>query len=83
MTANRLKQPRRSGRRPGARGDSEEALWTRFRAAQDAFFARRSAVFAEREAGLRNNLAAKEALLAEAVAPRSEPRPRGRPPVDA
>ncbi len=68
-TANRLKQLMQEWKAAGrAQRDSEEALWKRFRAAQDAFFARRSAVFAEREAGLRNNLAAKEALLAEAVA---------------
>jgi hypothetical protein len=46
----------------------EEALWSRFRAAQDAFFAARSAAFGERDAGFAENLAAKEALLAEAEA---------------
>ena len=68
-TANRLKQLMQEWKGAGrAQRDSEEALWKRFRAAQDAFFTRRSAVFAEREAGLRSNLAAKEALLAEAAA---------------
>jgi Domain of Unknown Function (DUF349) len=68
-TANRLKQLMQEWKGAGrAQRDSEEALWKRFRAAQDTFFTRRSAVFAEREAGLRTNLAAKEALLAEAAA---------------
>ena len=48
--------------------DDEERLWLRFRAAQDAFFAARNAVWAERDSGLRANLAAKEALLTEAEA---------------
>ncbi|MFN8167217.1 MAG: DUF349 domain-containing protein [Candidatus Nanopelagicales bacterium] len=46
----------------------EDALWARFRAAQDAFFAARSAAFGERDAGYAENLAAKEALLVEAEA---------------
>ena len=46
----------------------EEALWTRFRAAQDAFFAARNAALGQRDAGFAENLAAKEALLAEAEA---------------
>jgi hypothetical protein len=49
------------------RGD-EEALWRRFRAAQDTFYAARSAHFAERDAGLTANLAVKESLLVEAEA---------------
>ena len=44
----------------------EEALWQRFRAAQDAFFGARSATFNEREASYADNLAAKEALAVEA-----------------
>ena len=48
--------------------EDEERLWSRFRAAQDAFFAARNAVWAERDSGQRANLAAKEALLAEAEA---------------
>ena len=35
---------------PRAAKDVEDALWTKFRAAQDGFFARRSGVFAERDA---------------------------------
>jgi hypothetical protein len=46
----------------------EDALWSRFRAAQDAFFQARSAAFGERDAGFAENLAAKEALLTEAEA---------------
>ncbi len=46
--------------------DSDEALWQRFRAAQDKFFARRSAVFTERDAEFTTNAARKEELLIEA-----------------
>ncbi|WP_116198995.1 DUF349 domain-containing protein [Amycolatopsis circi] len=46
--------------------DSDEALWQRFRAAQDAFFARRSAVFSERDAEFAGNAQRKEELLVEA-----------------
>jgi exonuclease VII small subunit len=46
----------------------DDALWTRFRAAQDAFYAARSAVHAEADAERRANLQAKEALVVEAEA---------------
>jgi hypothetical protein len=46
----------------------DDALWTRFRAAQDAFFAARNSAAAETDNEFRENLAAKEALLAEAEA---------------
>ena len=46
----------------------EDALWQRFRAAQDAFFAARSATFDERDAEQRTNLAAKQELVVEAEA---------------
>ncbi|MBK1788329.1 DUF349 domain-containing protein [Prauserella cavernicola] len=46
--------------------DTDEALWQRFRAAQDAFFAARSAAFSERDAEFADNAARKEELLAEA-----------------
>ncbi len=46
----------------------EDRLWGRFRAAQDAFFAARNATFDERDAGLRENLTAKQVLLVEAEA---------------
>ena len=48
--------------------DSEEQLWTRFRAAQDRFFARRAEVFSERDAEQLANQRTKEALIAEAEA---------------
>ena len=48
--------------------DVDDELWARFRAAQDAFFSRRNAVNAERDAELRANQAKKEELLAEAAA---------------
>jgi len=48
--------------------DAEEALWTRFRAAQDTFFARRSTTFAERDAEQTENQRMKEAVVAETEA---------------
>lgn len=65
--ATRLKQLmgewKATGRAPR---EAEDALWTRFRAAQDSFFARRNETFSERDAEQRNNQKAKEELLAEA-----------------
>jgi hypothetical protein len=52
---------------PAAKG-AEDALWARFRAAQDGFFARRSEVFAERDKEYEGNQQVKEKLLAEAEA---------------
>jgi hypothetical protein len=49
-----------------AHKDADDALWQRFRTAQDAFFARRAASFAERDAEFVTNAEAKRALLAEA-----------------
>ncbi|KAA0112140.1 DUF349 domain-containing protein [Mycolicibacterium sp. P1-5] len=46
--------------------DVDDALWHRFKAAQDTFFAARNAVSAERDTEFQANAAAKEALLAEA-----------------
>lgn len=46
--------------------DLDDALWRRFKAAQDVFFSARNAVTAEKDAELKANAAAKEALLAEA-----------------
>jgi hypothetical protein len=46
--------------------DVDDALWRRFKAAQDAFFAARNAVTAEKDAELHANATAKEALLTEA-----------------
>jgi hypothetical protein len=44
----------------------DDALWARFRAAQDAFFAARNAAAQSTDAEFRGNLAVKEALLAQA-----------------
>ena len=49
-----------------AHRDADDALWARFRGAQDAFFARRNAVFAERDAEFAANAEAKRSLLTEA-----------------
>ena len=46
--------------------DVDEALWQRFKAAQDKFFAARNAINAERDAEFQANAEAKEKLLAEA-----------------
>jgi len=46
--------------------DVDDALWARFKAAQDAFFKARNATTTERDAEFHANVAAKEALLSEA-----------------
>ncbi|GAA4791582.1 DUF349 domain-containing protein [Actinomycetospora chlora] len=46
--------------------DADDALWARFRGAQDTFFARRSEAFSARDAEFADNARAKEELLAEA-----------------
>jgi len=46
--------------------DVDDALWHRFKAAQDTFFAARNALSAERDAEFAANATAKERLLAEA-----------------
>ena len=48
--------------------DVDDALWHRFKAAQDSFFSARNAASAEKDVELRANASAKEALLAEAEA---------------
>jgi hypothetical protein len=53
---------------PRASRDVEDALWARFRGAQDAFFERRTGVFAERDSEQTQNLAAKERIIAAAAA---------------
>jgi hypothetical protein len=53
---------------PRAARDTEDALWTRFRAAQETFFEHRNNVFAERDAEQVDNRAKKEAIIAEAEA---------------
>lgn len=59
---NEWKAAGRAGR------DVEDALWTRFRAAQDAFFVRRSETFAERDAEQLGNQRKKEEIIAKAAA---------------
>jgi hypothetical protein len=56
--------------------DVDDALWTQFRAAQDAFFSAREAANAEQDAQLRSNLEVKRAILveAEALLPVDDPR---------
>ena len=60
-----------AGRAPKAEDD---ALWNRFRTAQDAFFARRAETFSARDAEFATNQKAKETLLerAERIDPRSD-----------
>lgn len=58
-----MDQWRRAGR--ASRSD-DDALWERFRAAQDAFFEAKDRVAAEEDESYRPNLEVKEALLAEA-----------------
>jgi hypothetical protein len=68
-TAGRLKELMAEWKRVGrAPRELDDALWERFRQAQDRFFARRSEVYAERDATYRANQELKEALLAEAEA---------------
>lgn len=66
-TAARMRQLLAEWKASGrARREAEDALWQRFRTAQDAFFAARSAVFSERDAEQVTNQKAKEALITEA-----------------
>jgi hypothetical protein len=66
-TAARYKQLMTDWKAAGkAPKDSDDDLWQRFRAAQDAFFARRSAVYSERDAEFADNARRKEELIAEA-----------------
>ena len=68
-TANRLKALMAEWKKAGrAAREVDDALWTRFRAAQDAFFTARSASLAARDEELRGNAEAKERLAAEAEA---------------
>ena len=68
-TAARYKQLMADWKAAGrAPKDSDEALWQRFRTAQDTFFSRRSAAFSERDAEFAENAKLKEELLAEAEA---------------
>lgn len=68
-TANRYKSLMAQWKKVGrASKEVDDALWHRFRTAQDAFFTRRSAAFDERDSEFRANLAAKQALVDEAEA---------------
>ncbi|MCW2541756.1 MAG: hypothetical protein JWN95_3481 [Frankiales bacterium] len=68
-TANALKELMNQWKlAPRANRKTEDALWQRFRAAQDRFFERRSGVFAERDAEQTQNLKEKEAIISEAAA---------------
>ncbi|KWX00665.1 DUF349 domain-containing protein [Carbonactinospora thermoautotrophica] len=66
-TSARFRELMREWKAAGrAHRDVEDELWERFRKAQDTFFQARAQVFAERDAELRENQEAKEALVAEA-----------------
>lgn len=68
-TANRFKSLMSQWKAAGrASKDTDDALWQRFRAAQDAFFTRRAAAFDERDSEHKSNQSAKETVLAEAEA---------------
>lgn len=58
-----LSQWKAAGRAPR---DQDDALWARFKAAQDVFFGARNAATSERDAEFAQNAEAKKALLAEA-----------------
>ena len=51
---------------PRAARNIEDALWARFKAAQDVFFTARTSALTERDSSYAENQAAKEALLVEA-----------------
>ena len=61
---------------PRASREAEDELWTKFRAAQDAFFTARTAVFTKQDAEYEGNRALKEELLAEAerMDPKDDPQ---------
>ncbi len=68
-TAAKFRELMREWKAAGrAARDVEDSLWQRFRTAQDTFFTARSGGFAERDAGQRENLQRKEALVVEAEA---------------
>jgi hypothetical protein len=72
--ANEFKQLMSEWKATGrAPKEADDALWQRFRAAQDLFFARRSEAFSERDAEFADNARLKEELLAEAE--RIDPSP--------
>lgn len=75
-TARRFKELMGEWKAVGrAARDVDDSLWAEFKAAQDAFFTARSASLSVRDAELRGNAEAKEALLAEAerIDPTADP----------
>jgi len=76
-TAARLKELMNEWKTaPRASKEAEQKLWERFRAAQDAFFTRRSEVFTARDAEQKEALTKRQALLsaAEALDVESDPK---------
>jgi hypothetical protein len=68
-TASAFRDLMRQWKEAGRAGRAdEEALWGRFKAAQDQFFQARSTVYSAKEAELREHAKVKEQLLAEAEA---------------
>ncbi|NYT96555.1 DUF349 domain-containing protein [Salinispora sp. H7-4] len=77
-TAGQLKELMSQWRvAPRASKEAEQRLWEKFRAAQDAFFTRRSEVFSARDNEQRANLERKQALLTEAEALDVDGDPKG------
>jgi uncharacterized protein DUF349 len=69
QTASAFRDLMRQWKEAGRAGRADEdALWGRFKAAQDQFFQARSAVYSAKEAELREHAKVKEQLLAEAEA---------------
>lgn len=74
-TARRFRDLMTEWKSAGRAGrEADDALWARFKTAQDAFFTRRNAALSARDAEFDANLKEKEALLAEAetLDPRSD-----------
>jgi len=68
-TARRYRELMSGGKAAGAAPKpADDAMWRRFRAAQDTFFTARSADLSKRDNEQQTNLEAKQALLAEAEA---------------
>jgi Domain of Unknown Function (DUF349) len=66
-TARRFRDLMAEWKAAGRAGrESDDALWARFKNAQDTFFARRGEALSARDAEYAGNLAAKEALASEA-----------------
>ncbi len=76
--ASRLKSLMAEWKATGrAQRSADDALWQRFRNAQDRFFTARSEAFGARDAEERRNREAKEAIIAEVEALDSERDPAG------